>query len=271
MTERILRRLDPRARSQVTVEDYLTALPEIGDDRVLPFSRTLELAPLLAMLAEAMERYAGKNPSLSDAWLAPRVHACLRLQRSEASGRGTWDYLSLTVPEVRAYILWRWTDSSGRLNLQRVTGTTVRHGIARLWWMAELSRNGPDYAPVEEASRSQDMSLQILDNDAFHNRAATAAYIQMLSRERNGDSSDSDRARNMARWLNHALTTNVLDAIAPDPGPDPVSVSGWLDEEPDETLMYDGLPEGPDDGKVDEEDVQRVLALLERLESEAVS
>src|SRR5262245_46053809 len=80
----------------VDVTDYVTDI-ELG--------REIDLAPLRAMITEATKRF-DYDPSESDPWLGPRVHATLRLTRREAADIRIWDYL--TVVEFPDYVRWRW-------------------------------------------------------------------------------------------------------------------------------------------------------------------
>lgn len=174
MTSRKLNRLDPHARSLITSENYSDIRPEDLQDYISEFEREILIKPLTEMLQEVRSRFPNGRTARakSDAWLAPRVHASVRLYRQEAADSQLWEYLSLAVPEVRTYILWRWSREDGLIrDLNRLYGMQRRHALGRLWWVAELCRNGPDYSPAVDAfNASQDMINYITDTDAFQNR-----------------------------------------------------------------------------------------------------
>jgi hypothetical protein len=87
-----------------------------------------------------------------DKWLAPRLHYIIRLPRSVASDRGIWAWLASTVG--RPYIEYRWPIKLSKKNpWWRYNGDALRNGLARLWWAAELVRDGPDYRLVPDALR----------------------------------------------------------------------------------------------------------------------
>ena len=60
----------------------------------LQLGRDIDVEPLVAMIDEAMRRFRS-SPDKSDAWLAPRVHATIRLSRREAADRRIWNYLNV--------------------------------------------------------------------------------------------------------------------------------------------------------------------------------
>ncbi len=257
----VLKLLTPKGRGLLTRDEF----PRVGladiEEFVVQFERPIYLEPLANVIAEAQRRFFD-NPEASDAWLAPRVHDALRLSRREASDVRLWHFLSV---RFREYIEWRWTGREGIAEV-RVTGSTNRHAVARLWWGAELVRNGPDYALVSQAFALQETVQWLLDIEAFQNRPAALAYVGYL-----GDGVDGDRARSVAMTLNHALSTISLDALAPDLGSDREARERWIKGRVDETLSYSKLPDGPDDDTVANESIEAVQSLLRHLEPAAIA
>lgn len=77
--------------------------PYVIDD--VGLGREIGLGPLRAVVAHAMRRLA---PEASDAWLAPRMHATVRLTRREAADLRAWhDRAAVALPD---YVRWRWRD-----------------------------------------------------------------------------------------------------------------------------------------------------------------
>src|SRR4051794_2874114 len=69
------------------------------------------LDALAALLAEFDRRREHDWPTVSDrpksdSWLAPRLHACLRLSRAQASDKGVWHWLAVALGS--SYVEWRW-------------------------------------------------------------------------------------------------------------------------------------------------------------------
>lgn len=262
--ENILRALPSKAVKEITSENFVFGIPEIVAPSAIDFRRQVDLEPLNQVISHAMREF-GHRTIESDAWLAPRVHATLRLQRSEAADRRLWDYLSvIAFPD---YVKWRWS-KEGKISLERVVGPDHRHALARLWWTAELTRNGPDYSPTARVFKLQTAVQFILELKAFCNRSGALGFIEFLSTANNGAWVPDEEVKVYANALNLALSTTVLDAFAPDEGPHFEALSRWIREEPDGLLMLKTLPVGPDEPKVHSDSIQAVVDLLIRLRSE---
>src|SRR5947208_2330355 len=108
-----LKRLAPQFRTVVTA-DFLAGKAGLDLDlepHIEPFHRLAELkAPdtehVANVASKAMEKFSANKREESDRWLAPRVHATLRLTRREAGDPGVWNCLAVTVLEE--YVRWRW-------------------------------------------------------------------------------------------------------------------------------------------------------------------
>ena len=250
-----LMKLKPHARTLLAPPEF-AAGATMDDTAFEPFDRDISLEPLDEIMAEVLRRFASAKPETSDAWLAPRVHATLRLYRREAAEKAVWHYLSV---RFRKYVLWRWETGTG-VDPVRILGSTNRNALARLWSAAELLRNGPDYAAVSDGFRLQEIMQWVLDIDAFQNRAAALAYVKTLSTW-----ADGQTARALAKGLNHLLSSVSLDSLAPDMGDSGDAFQLWISQEPDETLMYEKLPQGPDDLRVPESQIDAVSAVLNKL------
>ena len=265
-----LKRLKPYARKMIrieTIDDYLALLPGGLENNVDELSRRIDLTPLMQVIDVALEQFEAGDTK-SDAWLAPRVHATLRMTRREASDPGIWDYL--TTIKLQNYVKWRWGDEEGNIpNEYRIHITSrnreIRHALWRLWWIAELSRNGKNYRPTQEAFFRQD-TIEWFALAALNNRPTAQAFIRFLSTINDGNWAKGLQIKAFAKAFNHSLTTYVLDNIAEDPGPDLTAVESWINEEADPTLMFDKLPVGPDD-PIEEEKIERVLDLMQHVYS----
>ena len=254
----LLRVLRPEARRYLAPESYLLGvwgdLTELTD---VFEAREIDLRPLEAVIAEAMKRF-NTNPVASDGWLAPRVHATLRLWRREAVDPAVWGFLAL---RFREYVLWRWGRVEGtEIGELRISGSTRRQALARLWWLAELTRQGADYSATEPACRAQEMTNWLLDVRAFQHPVLALAYVRFF---KEGEADAVIRAT--AKALNHALTTIAIDAIAPTPEPGDVALAAWVRTSADETLMLDTLPVGPEDREVSESSIVEAVGLFKEL------
>jgi hypothetical protein len=245
-----LLRLDARHLFDPTTFGPETA--EAARSFELPLGRHVPLEPAAIVIEEAMRR--GPREA-SDAWLAPRLHASLRLYRSEAADPRVWLYLTARFAE---FMIWRWGSEDDLVSQYALSTKTRDNGLARLWWAAELTRNGDDYSATEAAFSHQELILHLLDRNAFQNRPAALAFVRFT-----GPDATDREIRLAANALNHILTTRALDVIAPDVGPDMQAIEEWVQTAPDPTLMLgDSLPQGPFDARVLEDTILAVEDLL---------
>ncbi len=192
-------------------------------------------------------------PARSDTWLGPRLHQALRLTRREAARRGTWRYLAVVAcPE---YVRWRWGDPDdieSPAKIERFVGPDYKHAFARLWWMAELFRDGPDYRPAAEALTNQDIANNLFRMDVAHHRPTVQAAVRVLS-GRTGDEANA-----LAKAVNAAAATQLLDAMAADLPLDGSATERWVMEsgDVDAQAYFDELPPGPDDPPVPAEGIK---------------
>ena len=107
------------------------------------------------MLAGALKRVPpeGANwKSELDAYLAPRLHLAFRLPRAFAARPGVWVWCALRP--MRPYMERRWPLNEDSTLWRFTSRDVLRNGVARLWWAAELLRDGPDYSLVPRAMES---------------------------------------------------------------------------------------------------------------------
>jgi len=204
------------------------------------FARGIDTEPLRNLVHEAMKRFPD-DPGRSDAWLAPRVHYALRLSRREAARRSVWTWLGIAL--LPSYVRWRFP-AGGSTPIERFTGREDKHALGRLWWGAELMRNGRNYEPVCAGFSMQDIPNTWMRLHAFHHRPLVQAVLQELAVFNDGKPATSDQVNALAKAMNTTAYTVLLDAIAPDPEFEGGDLEAWLDEEVDETLVLDQEPNG---------------------------
>ncbi|GAA2810004.1 DUF6339 family protein [Crossiella cryophila] len=223
--------------------------------------------PVRRLLDEAMNRFDG-DPPLADRWLAPRLHATLRMTRAEAADSRRWNFLSMIV--APDYVVWRHRRRE-IAQVARFVGPHYTQAFSRLWWAAELFRSGEDYRPVEVACRIQDVLNTTMRLDVIDHRPTAAAIIQLLQRlEDSGVSGLGDRANTLSSAVNAAGSTLVYDVLAPDEPADEDALADWITAGAlAPAVPWDRLPDGPDDGAVSQHAVDALLPLFERLLAEA--
>jgi hypothetical protein len=223
--------------------------------------------PVRDLLDEAMHRFADR-PSRADSWLAPRLHATLRMTRAEAADSRRWNFLAMiTGPD---YVVWRHKGSE-IVPAARFSGPHYTQAFSRLWWAAELFRDGDDYRPAEFACGFQDVLNTTMRLDVIDHRPTAHTILRLLEELRNANTPDLGiRVNALSSAVNAAGSTLMYDIFAPDDTPDHDAVRDWVEESASMApVPWDRLPDGPDDGKVSERAISTLLPLFTQLLEEA--
>ncbi|MEU0058601.1 DUF6339 family protein [Streptomyces sp. NPDC006334] len=240
----------------VDLAKVVEPLPE-GDAR-------WEVEPLRDLVDDAMYTFRD-NRTDADGWLAPRLHATLRLTRREAADRRIWNHLALAV--APDYVAWRHAPVQGgdepRINPARFKGTPDRQCFSRLWWAAEMFRDGGNYAPVVVACSNQDLIHNALRMALVDHRPTAQALVRMLQ---NGVAGTGREMNGLMAAINTAGATLVYDALAPDEPRDPGALRHWIAEaESAPPVPRHELPVGPDEEPVPEESVAALTTYFTEL------
>ncbi|MFJ4831510.1 DUF6339 family protein [Streptomyces sp. NPDC088747] len=217
------------------------------------------------LVEEAMERFASERPTASDAWLAPRLHYTLRLTRSEATDSGLWNFIALRV--APDFVRWRWgQEKNGRMVVRQAARFSGRWDIqcfSRLWWAAELFRDGEDYRPVSAACGNQDVLNTALRLDMNHHRPSAQALVELLDK---GIVRTGRDVNGLVKAAGAAGSTLVYEVIAPDEPRDYEALQQWIESvESDPVWNPNTLPQGPVDGSVPFRSVQQLTNWFEKL------
>ncbi len=229
----------------------------------LQMQRKIDLSSLIAVVDQAMHQYR-HNPDQSDQWLAPRVHATLRLSRREAADKRIWNYVNIVIrPD---YVRWRFgeTDEEHDLivPLDRFLGEDSKNALGRLWWIAELTRNGPSYFETADILKTSRFFASWHSLDAMHHRPAALAVCRFVREFNDGKRMTDAQSERLAKAFNLRLATLSLDAISANPAEDAVAIKDWCAELIDETKFMDDLPIGPDEDPVPEREIDAVIEIL---------
>ncbi|WP_328944487.1 DUF6339 family protein [Streptomyces sp. NBC_00250] len=242
---------------------------------ILDGSARWNTAPIRELLDEAMYRFAGSRAA-ADAWLAPRLHATLRMTRSEAARPDPWNFLAMAV--APDYVLWRHLasgestdETTKKVSTARFSGPHYTQAFARLWWAAEMFRDGHDYRPVEIACGSQDMINTTLRLDIIDHKATALAMVRVLTvLADSGATRLGDRVNALCTAVNSAASTLMYDVIAPFDAPDHDALVQWIEEaDSAPAVPWDRLPDGPDDGTTSRSSLDRLAMMFEKFSSEA--
>ncbi|WP_306312315.1 DUF6339 family protein [Streptomyces hydrogenans] len=205
-----------------------------------------EVEPLRDLVEDAMHAFHD-NRTQADAWLAPRLHAALRLNRREAADRRLWSHFALAV--APDYVAWRHSSqTTSRISPERFRGSLDRQCFSRLWWAAEMFRNGGDYTPVVAACGNQDLIHSALRRELIDHRPTAQALVQVMER---GVAATGREIEGLMTAINAAAATVVYDAFAPDLPRDPGALAAWIVEAGNAaSVPRHTLPDGPDEEPV---------------------
>ncbi|MEW2268259.1 DUF6339 family protein [Streptomyces sp. NPDC047868] len=222
--------------------------------------------PVRSLLDDAMFAFR-EDRTRADAWLAPRLHATLRLTRREAADKRLWIHLALAV--APDYVAWRHlTEATAnrperRVAADRFRGPADRQCFSRLWWAAELFRDGSDYEPVEVACGNQDLIHTVLRTEVIDHRPTAQALVRLL---RSGQVTTGREINGLSVAISAAGATLIYDVLAPDEPRDPVHLRDWIAEaEAAPPVERHELPKGPDEDPVPEESVAALTAYFAEL------
>jgi hypothetical protein len=207
--------------------------------------------PIRSLVDDAMFAF-DKEHTKADAWLAPRLHATLRLTRREAADKRLWNHLALAV--APDYVVWRhFSERNGRVAAERFRGPSDRQCFSRLWWAAEIFRNGPDYRPVEIACGNQDLIHTVIRSGLLDHRPTAQAVVRLLE---NGKITTGREVNGLSVAINAVGATLIYDILAPDDPRDPARLRDWIEEaQTAPPVSRHVLPEGPDEDPAPEESV----------------
>ena len=227
--------------------------PGLIDQLALPWPAVAadEATTIYDLVQEAMSRHEDVAPTVADAWLAPRLHATLRMTRREAADPALWHFLALRI--APGYIQWRHRPrrvhpdgGAGAVATSRYSGPFHTQAFSRLWWAAELFRDGADYIPVVVACENQDVLNTVLRLEIIHHRPAAQAMISLIQRNvvKTGREVNA-----LAGAVNAAGGTLSYESLSPDRSPDHEAHQDWINALPAApSVPLDRLPDGPPDG-----------------------
>jgi hypothetical protein len=234
---------------------------------ISPSTTRWRVAPVRQLLDEARRRHEDDRAA-ADGWLAPRLHATIRMTRSEAANSGLWNFLALVV--APDYVLWRHkgvTKEGERATADRFVGVHYKQTFARLWWAAEMFRDGDDYGPAVSACGIQDVLNTVLRFEVIDHRPTARAVVRLLER---GIVRTGRDVNGLGTAINAAGSTLMYDVIAPDDGGDSEARRYWIGEAENAGPMpFDTLPDGPDDGRIPQHSVNELVKRFEELFAEA--
>jgi hypothetical protein len=208
MTEPLMR---VRDEAIIPVTDALVSTGRLPSD-LSQYIEPIGLAADLALVRQLCTKAATMLPvDEMDSWLAPRLHNTLRISRRLASDGGLWVWLSL---QVRDFVEARFHAVEGRVHPWRYRQTWSRNALARLWWGAEMTRNGPSYVEVPlcfARTRTAQFALELMYS---WSRPAAIAFVRVAEEGTSGRRITDDLMKGLSTRLRVYLTLRSLDSVS---------------------------------------------------------
>jgi hypothetical protein len=199
-----------RNEAVVPLSETLAAtgrLPNGWIEHTEPLGEQCDL-PLLRQLAEKAATFL--PPEQMDPWLAPRLHAALRVSRRLSTDEGMWAWLAF---QCRPFVEARFKKGKESLHPWRYRGVWSRNALSRLWWGAEMTRNGPDYSFVPlcfARTRTAQFALELMYS---WDRAAAIAFCRVTEGADGGPRLSDERTQRLSTKLKVLLTLRSLDSF----------------------------------------------------------
>jgi hypothetical protein len=145
-----------------------------------------------------------------DGWLAPRLHNALRIPRRLAADGPMWTWLALQCPE---FIEARFGKSEGKVHPWRYRTVWSRNGLSRLWWGAEMTRNGPHYEHVPlcfSRTRTAQFALELMYSWC---RPAAIAFVRVSEGADAGSRLNDSQMKALSTRLKVYLSMRSLESL----------------------------------------------------------
>jgi len=179
---------------------------ELGPEHQVPLAErdVGDLAGMCRVVAAS-----GHERSQLDGLIAPKLHAALPLGRDLGARSAMWAWLAATM--LRPLLQRRWAGEDGAVPRARALGPLTDHGLARLWWAAELtvaSGAADPYWDTGKFAKGQYLMDRLLKSNLSRNSTLLLGILDGL-----GESVDWRRINETVGALGVIETTVCLDAL----------------------------------------------------------
>lgn len=208
-----LRELTEPGRRQVerTLEEG-DRVTSINDETIREYSVPIQdLSSDIKGLREELESIVDADEPeeyshLIDAEAAPLVREYIDITRRQAAKDGLWHWLA--VSEFPEFVYHRWRETGNIEEKFLAAGTDIySNAIHRLWWGAELTRDGSDYERTEQMFSQGELANDVLDRWFARYRPAVKTVVDQL------DGDDSDTISDLTRDIRNELSSYTLEIM----------------------------------------------------------
>lgn len=194
-------------------DPFLRGDVELSDDDVDEFVEPLPdgVSGDLETLDERVDQVVSTHSQFEtamDGALAEAVHRNLDITRRVAGDPGLWHWLA--VVRYPHFVRHRWEYNSEAAMREKFLGAgsdLYSNAIHRLWWIAELTRDGSDYTLTETVFSNQTMVNKVFDRWFARHRPSVVAVCDELADEPSWVIDETTRR------FNHALSNIQLEGL----------------------------------------------------------
>lgn len=142
-----------------------------------------------------------------DAVAAPNIREYIDVSRRIAANEGLWHWLC--VSEFPEFVYYRWERYSDIEGKFLEGGKNIySNALHRLWWGAELTREGEDYGRTKRLFSQGELANDVLDRWFARYQPAAKEVVDTLSGE------DSETISDVTRDVRNELSVYTLELMS---------------------------------------------------------
>ena len=221
-TETELMRLSSDARVELT-EDFLQGEQErLPEEEIDGYASHTGLYGDLDWLGDRLNEIMGEFDEYDgsmDKKAAPAVHQAVDISRREAADSGIWH--DLAIRQFPDFVLHRWKYEGTQAMKKKfwtygVPLDSVSSTFERLWWIAELTREGDDYTYTRRAFGNRRLCFRVFDIQLGRYKPAARACIEVLHDEEEDEYEDNDTIDHTVQKFRKAASNVTLEGRTED-------------------------------------------------------
>ena len=200
-------------------EEFLRGEEELTREELEPYLENTGIEVDLSPIREKIQNDVydsdehERGDSTIDGEVAETVHRTIDLTRRDAATDGIWHYL--TVVEFPDFVRYRWEGDDMRGKFLDGGEDIYSNALHRLWWIAEITRDGDDYTRTSEIFEMQELTNDVADRWFARYKPVTWACVDELkpSAVEDFDPANSDIVAKATTRLNEKLTVSLVEGL----------------------------------------------------------
>ena len=170
--------------TSLVTEEFVRGEEELTRDDLDPYLESTGIEVDLGPIREKIENEVYDSDEYEeggsdiDGEVAETIRRTLDLTRREAATDGIWHYL--TVVKFPDFVRYRWKGDDVRGKFLDGGEDIYSNAIHRLWWIAEITRDGDDYTRTGEIFEMQELANDVADRWYARYKPITWACVDEL-------------------------------------------------------------------------------------------